>query len=327
MSHAPFELIDRIACLDLGGRGITGLYVPARARVGLPLCLAAAQLLDPLQRGDTVFIITGSMTRPHVSPTIAENDGPLGAAVLARSLSLASNLRPVLLADEPILPKLAATIERAGCVAVSPEQAARAIAAPRRTAVAATASVSADDALAQQQSQRLLDELAPKLVISIERAGLTADGTYRNMLGEDYSEGRARFDHVVQMATARGIPTIGIGDGGNEIGMGAVRDAVHAHVPHGPVLCAELATDVLIPAGVSNWGAYAVVAALAILRARPELAHHPEQERYLLQACPELGLVDGTTGRLEPTVDGMDLLVHTSVVALLSEVVRGAIAS
>ena len=108
----------------------------------------------------------------------------------------------------------------------------------------------------------------------------------------------------------------------NEIGMGAVRDAVQAHVPHGPILCAELATDVLIPAGVSNWGAYAVVAGLAIHHARAEIAHSPAQERALVEACPALGLVDGTTGRLEATVDGMDLHVHTSIVQLLGEVVR-----
>ena len=51
----------------------------------------------------------------------------------------------------------------------------------------------------------------------------------------------------------------------DEIGMGAVRAAVHEHIPHGDVLCAVIATDVLLPCGVSNWGCYAILAALAIL--------------------------------------------------------------
>ena len=102
-------------------------------------------------------------------------------------------------------------------------------------------------------------------MVCCERAGLSADGTYRNALGQDYSEGREKLDYIVELAQSENIPTIGIGDGGNEIGMGAIKEAVAAFVPHGNVLCAETATDVLIPAGVSNWGCYAVAAALAIL--------------------------------------------------------------
>ena len=52
------------------------------------------------------------------------------------------------------------------------------------------------------------------------------------------------------------IPTIGVGDGGNEIGIGALVEAVHKYVPYGEILCAQLATDVLLSAGVSNWGRF-----------------------------------------------------------------------
>ena len=77
-----FDLIDRIVCLDLGGRGVAGLFEPARALVDGPLSLAAANHLADIKSGDAVFIITGSLTRASVSPDIAENDGPIGAAVL-----------------------------------------------------------------------------------------------------------------------------------------------------------------------------------------------------------------------------------------------------
>ena len=171
----------------------------------------------------------------------------------------------------------------------------------------------------------MLDEFAPKAVISVERAGMTPRGTYHNMLGQDFTEGRARIDYVVQEAQTRAIPTIGVGDGGNEIGMGAVADAVHKHIPHGEILCAKLATDVLLPAGVSNWGCYAIQAALAILSGKPELLHTSALERRLVEAAAAAGLVDGNTGKCEPTVDGLPLDVHAGIVELLMATAQRAL--
>jgi hypothetical protein len=78
---------------------------------------------------------------------------------------------------------------------------------------------------------------------------------------------------------------------------------------------------VVFPAGVSNWGCYAILAALAILTGRPELAHTPDMERRLLEAAPRLGLVDGLHGAREATADGMPGQVSISIVALLEAVV------
>src|SRR5438132_12887934 len=59
--------------------------------------------------------------------------------------------------------------------------------------------------------------------------------------------------------------TVGIGDGGNEIGMGSVR----ARIARLDALRARIATvvpvDHLVVAGVSNWGGSGSVAALARL--------------------------------------------------------------
>ena len=322
-----FELIDRIVGLDVGQRGMTGLLAPARAHAGGPISEAAAKPLADLGAGDVVFILTGSLTRAGVSEKIAENDGPIGVAALARAITIGFNAIPVVLVDAPIMGKVAAMIERAGPNVVSFEQARIATETPRFTAVASMASCSDDDATARAECKALIDDYRPLAVISVERAGMTADGTYRNALGQDYSQGRARLDHVVAEATARGIPTVGVGDGGNEIGMGAVKDAVAEHVPHGEVLCAELATDVVLPAGVSNWGCYGICAALAIITGNGELAHTAALERRLIEASPAIGLVDGMSGRLEPTVDGMPVEVHVGIVELLAAAVRRGLAA
>src|SRR5438876_433702 len=61
--------------------------------------------------------------------------------------------------------------------------------------------------------------------------------------------------------------TIAIGDGGNEIGMGALsRPLIARHVAHGETIACVTPARHLIVAGVSNWGAYALLGALAVLR-------------------------------------------------------------
>lgn len=61
------------------------------------------------------------------------------------------------------------------------------------------------------------------------------------------------------------MSTIGIGDGGNEIGMGKVHKRVVDGITNGRRIASSVTTDHLITAGVSNWGGSALVAAMAIL--------------------------------------------------------------
>ena len=75
--------------------------------------------------------------------------------------------------------------------------------------------------------------------------------------------------------------------------------------------------DHLVVAGVSNWGAYGIVAHLARLAQRP-LLHTPDDERRLVAACVKAGACDGVTRRPEATVDGLSLETHAALVALLA---------
>ena len=320
-----FDTVDRIINLDIGRRGVDKLYEPARARSNEPLSAAAARPLAKLTVGDRVVLVTGSLTRPWVSMEIGETDGPVGTAALARTLSYGFNAIPVVVTDTSLIKPISATLRAAGLAVVTLEQAKRATANRRFCGVAVVLGYPLADEEARAEAIRVLDELAPKAVVAIERAGMTVRGTYHNMLGQDYSEGRARIDYLVEEAGRRGIPTVGVGDGGNEIGMGAIAEAVHKHVPHGEILCAKLATDVLLPAGVSNWGCYAIQAALAIMTRRVELAHTAVLEKHLIEAAADAGLVDGNTGKGEATVDGMPVEVHMGIVELLGATVERAL--
>ena len=317
-----YDLIDRIVNMDIGGRGVSGLLEPARERASGSMCQAGAQALADLKTGDSIFIITGSLSRAQISNEICENDGPIGAAALARAISFGFNAIPVVLSDGSVLPNIEKMLAQAGMTTLSWEQAQQATTLRRFTGLAVTATCATDDDAARDDGRTLIETYQPKAVVAIERAGLHHDGTYRDMLGQDYSMGRSRLDYAVLEAAERGIPTIGIGDGGNEIGMGAIKEAVHQHIPHGESLCAETATDVVIAAGVSNWGTYGLLAALAILTGKDRIAHTPALERRLIEASPAAGLIDGTAGTLEPTVDGLPIDVHLSIVELLAECVR-----
>ena len=321
-----FETIDRIFSLDLSDRGVGKLYGPARAQTSEPLCLAAANAFKDLSAGEHVFLMTGSLTRNWVSARIAETDGPIGTAVLARALSYGFNAIPVVLVDPFIQDKMAAMLQLAGLSVVADAEARAATRHVRPTRIAVVRTCSTRDDVARIECRDLVDELEPKAVVTIERAGFTADGTYRNSLAQDFSEGRSRLDYAVAEARSRRIPTIGIGDGGNEIGMGNVADAVAAHIPHGAAICPTTLTDILLPCGVSNWGAYAVAAAIALANKRPDLAHQPALEAKLIEACPAVGFIDGFSGRLEPTVDALPIAVHAGVVELMLAAVNQGIA-
>lgn len=82
------------------------------------------------------------------------------------------------------------------------------------------------------------------------------------------------------------IATIGIGDGGNEIGMGKVHQMVVDGIKNGQHIATTVATDHLITSGVSNWGGSALVAALAILSQCP--VHSPYVRRGILPDTPVL---------------------------------------
>ena len=86
-------------------------------------------------------------------------------------------------------------------------------------------------------------------------------------------------------------------------------------------------TDVLVPANTSNWGAYAVEAALAAVVGKPEIMHSAEIERRMIEACVDAHGVDGSTGRHVMNVDGMPAEASCAIVTMLGCIVRNGLIS
>jgi len=159
-----------------------------------------------------------------------------------------------------------------------------------------------------QEAQSALQTLQPELIISIERPGMAADGNYYNMRGEDISPRAACFDTFMDQADC---PTIAIGDGGNEIGMGNIQEALQKlDIVPASTTCTEL-----VIADVSNWAAHGLIALLGWWSNRDLLADI--DSLAILQYLSERGSVDGVTRENQLTEDGLPAQEGISVIQSL----------
>ena len=116
------------------------------------------------------------------------------------------------------------------------------------------------------------------------------------------------------------VPTIGIGDGGNEIGMGTIGwEVIHRNIPQGGRIACRVATNHTIVAGVSNWGAWALAGLWRKLAGAPPLPDSEEEFQLLELMGKEGPLVDGVTGRRLPTVDGLAWYHHARMLGQIRE--------
>jgi hypothetical protein len=259
-------------------RGVSAL----RPHVPPDFCRQAADLL--LRHPGLVLITTGFYI---VSTGTPETDGPPGAIVIGHALQRLG--RQVFYVtdrtSETLMRELTAP-DQVLCFPVT------------------------DAGASGRHARALLERYRPALLLSIERCGRTEAGRYLNMRGVDVTAETAQVDFLFEDAT---IPSVGIGDGGNEIGMGNVAAAVAA--------CGKLVSDPcvtrvsrLVIASVSNWGGYGVVAALSSQAGR-DLLPTVDEERGLVERTAALGAVDGTTGKADGKVDGFEPAVTAEILA------------
>ena len=164
-----------------------------------------------------------------------------------------------------------------------------------------------------QREQEAIDALThfkPQAIISIERPGQAADGGYYNMRAESISEHTACFDTFMNLSEC---PTIAIGDGGNEIGMGKVAEALQDL----NIVPSTTSCDELIVADVSNCGAYGIISFLSLWNERDFLAEIVPLD--ILRYISELGSVDGVTRVNQLTEDGLESSEGESVLLELRQ--------
>jgi len=275
--------LEALAYERLESRGLGGLDLPGAY-------LEAAQGLLGAKR---VLILTGFPIR---GAALGETDGPPGALALGCALERLG-IQAAFATDAYSAPLLA-------------------LGSPKLNLRAAIHPFTAEaDELTLQY---LYTDFAPDLVFAIERPGKAADGLCHSMRGEVISDMTPSLDLFFELAARDHKPTLAIGDGGNEIGMGRLYEAVVKQVPKGDAIAAVTAADILMPAAVSNWGAYVLVGVLSLLCGR-DLLISTETASDLLQTMVDMGAVDGATKRREATVDGYSFEENQAVIRAVHE--------
>ena len=170
-------------------------------------------------------------------------------------------------------------------------------------------------------------------VISIERPSKTVKTRdYRTMRARDISNVTSPLDDLFPSVFYPEIQkpylTISIGDGGNEVGTGNVYNEVCQNVKFGEDIASSTTCDILILAGVSNWGAIALAASLVILSENIEIALKfieicNNQEEMLFQML-KYGSYDGVSGERIPSIDGMEFknehtMINNSIINIIKQ--------
>lgn len=350
MSADRFSAWETLLARDPGGRGVAA-NAALRSRLGARAIQAAAQAFSPAppaSNAGRVAIVTGFCIL-GAEPLAAETDGPPGTLFLARVLRELG--RPItLISDEYGLPLLEVGREFWGLdveLAEFPFEDGAPLDPPRRAHAPGTSPRSQAwiDAWLASPAGREIDRL-----VAIERAGpshslasidreartdprLPAEfaaevppehrDVCHNMRGIDIT-GHTAKTHLLFEAVASRRPdvvTLGLADGGNELGMGVfpwreLRDAIRIG-PGGQVAC-RVPTEHVLLAGVSNWAAYALAAAVAADAGRLDLVEPGLVARELraIELLVEIaGAVDGVTRQRRATVDGIDLQEYGKMLA------------
>jgi hypothetical protein len=309
--------IDRFIRRDPARRGLIGTESAHGLLCADHLVGAAEHLAE---HGQHVAVVTGFYV-PNANPPAAETDGPPGAVLLALALA-AIEIRCTILTDSHCVLAVRAAAEAAGCdqaeVVVyshdSPEWLHEFFTDGAGSTLSHLISIervgpSHDvDSLSVQRR----DSQAPveRFLASVP---VENHGRCHNMRGEIIDEQTADMHRLFE-ELARYRPhakTIGIGDGGNEIGMGTIPWETlveRLEGEHASRIPCRIATDWNIVAGTSNWGGYALAAAVLLLRNQQhQLADwDSEHQRAVLEHMVAAGpAVDGVTRKREATIDGL----------------------
>jgi hypothetical protein len=254
-----------------------------RVRQAVPAgyCGRAARLI--LNNTGRVLIATGFPVEKSF-----ETDGPIGAIALYQVLDRIQS-EPIFICAPPI---------------------SRVLQSAYRTHEIPILSWEATVPLAEAA----LAELKPALIVAIERPGAARDGRYYNMRGKDITDFAAKLDVFFTLCTC---PTIAVGDGGNEIGMGNIAAALSELA----ITPSVTTCDELVLATVSNWGVYGIVAALELETGEDLFGCFDVVA--IVDFLVRRGAVDGLTGFAERSEDGFALDIGLAVIERLRRLAGG----
>jgi hypothetical protein len=171
------------------------------------------------------------------------------------------------------------------------------------------------EGLSTKEYEMLLDTYKPVAHLSIERCGQNHEGLYLNSRGVDIKEFTAPVDELFKLGSKTAL-SFGIGDGGNEVGMGsfaAILKDKELFYDYCVIPC-----DYPMIASVSNWGGYGFIAELERVLHVKVLPSFEEVEQYLAFIVSK-GSVDGIKRESVMSVDGKEWALELEILQALKD--------
>ena len=247
--------------------------------------------VEKLKLSRRVAIVTGFMIPDTNSP---ETDGPPGAVILGRAILRSG--RECTIFTDPLCYEAVSLCSDS-------------VKGPLVTSVTSSTGIS---------------EWLPDMVIFIERLGRAGDGRYYNMRCRDISEYTLPLDEILLPPEKGKFSAIAIGDGGNEAGLGLLKDEIVELIPEFANCVSVTEADIALPVDVSNWGAYALAVLLSISEST-WLGHSLPEEELMLRSLIKCGAVDGVTKLASLSVDGFSLEYEKEILSSLKNVYEDSV--
>lgn len=306
--HTVLSEIETAIRRDPARRGLLGR---TGETLGLGELQAAAASLAAM-RGH-VFIVTGFYI-PLAEPAAAETDGPPGAVALAQTLFRLGH--SVTLVTDPFCGsalQAAARAARLPAHSVEILHSASSLTALIEHCEAASHLIAVERVGPCYSRDQILSRCGEQVAIRFaECVPRELWSKCLNMRGVVIDEWTVDFSPVFE-TRPECVTTIGLGDGGNELGLGKFAWSDLATRLDGvadPRILCRIAADHAVIAGTSNWAAYGLAAATAIAAHQPQAFDvvTPESQTQILETMVAEGpAVDGVSRRYEATVDGLPL--------------------
>lgn len=267
-----------------------------------PVSYQIAKALLEVKPHSKVCIFTGA--QDSIRYPKGESDGPLGAVAIARALELLGH-KCTIFSEEGVV----AGVRGIG-LSIGYQVDARAL---------------------SLEPSAQYDEIAHEydVFFSTEKQGMNSKGIPHTVNGTSRAGERCKVDLICNAMNDMGKLTIGVGDGGNEIGFGKIyketcaliKDSEKCRCGCDGGIITVTETKYLYPVAISNWGCYAIIAALAICSGQRELAVTPLEEHEMIKNAVKLELGDGGSGKFYYAVDGVSGEANVAFVTLLREMV------
>lgn len=335
------ENIDKLISIDWRGSGfVQPLYQSLREKTKGSLAMTAAKkCVETIRENDTVFILTGFPVGPFdvlkegkvlkqhefsddlLAP---ETDGVVAAALLARAMDLGFKAKPVIFCEDECV-----NIVKACCIAAGLRVQEDFEKSKILNHSVTIQGFTKDINRAKEDAHIILTQMNPVAAISIERPGRNEKGAYHMANGRAITKFVAKIDELFEGVAQRGKLTIGIGDLGNELGMGALKETTKKTVFYGEKcrcgcgggIGASFEADATIFGAISEDAAYALLACMAYLLQKSELLQTTNMEERVLEASCANGAIDGPSGLSVPWIDYLDVKIHNCQIELMREII------